>query len=261
MAAAREKFRELSGSAKRAIGASVLALALLVAAYWVRAADLFTSGEPYEKLIAVGGALLFIAVGMVAVRNIAAEAVTRADRRMTPAHTGAVRLAVTLGGYIVIAIIALNQLGVQLGQLLVGGALTGVIIGIAAQQSLGNVFAGLVLVTSRPFTVGDRLVVHSGALGGPHTGRVVEMGLVYLTLENEDGLIRLPNSAVLGSAVAPNHTVPRAADPDSTGAAAHSATHSAADGAGDGANHSAVDVAVDGAAADAAADRVGDTGR
>jgi hypothetical protein len=47
-------------------------------------------------------------------------------------------------------------------------------------------------------------VVYSGALGGPHEGRVVEMGLVYLTLETDQGLIRLPNSAVLNSGVAPN---------------------------------------------------------
>lgn len=196
--------QRMSASGKRAIGASVLSLALLVAAYLVGANDLFRSDQPYRKLIAVAGALLFITVGMVAVRGIANETAQRTQRRMTPSHAGVIRLTVSLGGYIVIAVIALSQLGVQLGQLLVGGALTGIILGIASQQSLGNLFAGLLLVLSRPFTIGDRLVVHSGTLGGPHEGRVIEMGLVYLTLENEHGLIRLPNTAVLNSAVAPN---------------------------------------------------------
>lgn len=221
----------MSPDAKRAIGASMLAVALLVAAYLLRAGELFSSREPYQKLIAVGGALLFIAVSVVAVRNVAAETAQRSRRRLTASHAGAIRLAVSLGGYLLVALITLNQLGVQLGQLLVGGALTGVIIGIASQQSLGNLFAGLVLVFARPFTVGDRLQVHSGALGGPHEGEVIEMGLVYLTLQNEHGVIRLPNSAVLNSAVAPNgvdHPVgPGQAARRSPGATQDEAVHSA----------------------------------
>ncbi|MEU5853405.1 mechanosensitive ion channel family protein [Saccharopolyspora shandongensis] len=56
------------------------------------------------------------------------------------------------------------------------------IIGIAAQQSLGNVFAGLMLATARPFNLADHLIIHSGTPGGPLEGRVTEVGLVYLTL-------------------------------------------------------------------------------
>jgi hypothetical protein len=39
----------------------------------------------------------------------------------------------------------LSMLSVPVGHLLLGGAIAGVVLGIAAQQSLGNVFAGLVL--------------------------------------------------------------------------------------------------------------------
>lgn len=199
-----EHRKRLSASAKRAIGASTVALALLVAGYVLRANELFRSPQPVSKLIALGGAVVFIAVAAVAVRNLSVALAEPAEGRMTASHASALRLTVALGGYLLVAIITLNQLGVDLGSLLVGGALTGVIIGIAAQQSLGNVFAGLMLILARPFTVGDELVVHSGGLGGPHHGRVIEMGLVYLTLRNTHGVIRLPNSAVLNAAVAPN---------------------------------------------------------
>lgn len=87
--------------------------------------------------------------------------------------------------------------------LLLGGAVTGVIVGIAAQQSLGNVFAGLVLILSRPFDVGDVIAVRSGALGGQLEGRVVEMGLVYVTLDSDDVRIAVPNAAMLAAAVGP----------------------------------------------------------
>jgi small conductance mechanosensitive channel len=200
---ARSK-RRLSGEAKRGIGTSAFAVVMLVAASVVNPSGLFRSGEAYQKLIAVGGALIFIAVGAVAVHNIANESARRTRLRMSASHAGAIRLTISLAGYLAVAVMGLNELGVQLGQLLVGGALTGVIIGIAAQQSLGNVFAGLMLVISRPFIVGDHIIVHSGGLGGPHEGRVIEMGLVYLTIKTQTGLIRLPNTAVLNSAVAPN---------------------------------------------------------
>jgi small conductance mechanosensitive channel len=177
---------------------------MLVAAAPLSPSDLFRQGPPYQRLIAVTGAVVFLAVGMLAVRNIAKEAGRRTRLRISASHAGAMRLAISLAGYVAVMIIALDELGVQLGQLLFGGAVTGVIIGIASQQSLGNVFAGLMLVISRPFAVGDHVVVHSGGLGGPLEGCVIEMGLVYLTLENEEGLIRLPNTAVLNSAVAPN---------------------------------------------------------
>ncbi|MCI2418443.1 mechanosensitive ion channel family protein [Saccharopolyspora sp. K220] len=196
--------RRFTPSAKRAVITSALALVMLVAATPVNPAALFRDGQPLQKAAAVGGAVLFAALGMIAVHNIAREVGRRTRIRLSASHAGAIRLAISIVGYATVAILALDELGVRVDQLLLGGAVTGVIIGIASQQSLGNVFAGLMLVISRPFTVGDHLTVHSGSLGGPLEGYVTEMGLVYLTLEGDDGVIRVPNTAVLNSAVAPN---------------------------------------------------------
>ena len=57
-------------------------------------------------------------------------------------------------GYVIVTFAVLSALKVNLAGLLLGGALTGVVIGIAAQQTLGNFFAGLVLLMIRPFAVG-----------------------------------------------------------------------------------------------------------
>ena len=194
----------LNADLKRGLGASAVVLAMLVTAALVDPAALFRHGQPLYKTAAVGGAILFVALGSVAVQSIAREAGRRTRTRLSASHAGAVRLAISLVGYAFVLIVTLGELGVRVNQLLLGGAVTGVIIGIAAQQSLGNVFAGLLLVTARPFNIGDHVIVYSGTLGGPLEGRVTETGLVYLTLESEDGLIKLPNTAVLNSAVAPN---------------------------------------------------------
>lgn len=77
----------------------------------------------------------------------------------------------------------LGLLTIPVQQLLVGGALTGVIVGIAAQQPLSKLFAGLVLLITRPLAVEQWVRIHSGALGGPLEGSVIEMGLIYTTLQ------------------------------------------------------------------------------
>lgn len=106
-----------------------------------------------------------------------------------------------LVGYLVVFLGTLGLLTIPPQQLLVGGALTGVVVGIAAQQPLSNLFAGLVVLLSRPVAVGQWISVHSGALGGPLEGSVVEMGLIYTTLSTENGILHIPNSGLLNAAL------------------------------------------------------------
>jgi small-conductance mechanosensitive channel len=97
----------------------------------------------------------------------------------------------------------LALVAVPVEQLLVSGAITGVILGIAAQQSLSNVFAGLTLLFSRPFAVGEYITLRNGGLGGQFDGEVAAIGLTFTTLHTEEGPINLPNSAVLAAATGP----------------------------------------------------------
>jgi small-conductance mechanosensitive channel len=86
-------------------------------------------------------------------------------------------------------------------ELLVSGALLGVLAGIAAQQSLANLFAGLVLMFAHPFRVGSRVQFRAGALAGQISGAVSDVGLTYVRLETDDGPVLLPNSLALAAAV------------------------------------------------------------
>ena len=56
------------------------------------------------------------------------------------------------------------------------------IVGLAAQQTLGNGFAGMVLLSARPFRVGERVRLQAGAVGGTVEGIVSSLGLLYTTL-------------------------------------------------------------------------------
>ena len=77
------------------------------------------------------------------------------------------------------------------------------ILGIAAQQSLSNVFAGLVLLFARPYIPGEKVRIRSGALGGTLDGTVTSVGLLYTTLSTQDGVLNIPNGGLLAAAVGP----------------------------------------------------------
>jgi small-conductance mechanosensitive channel len=100
-------------------------------------------------------------------------------------------------------LIALGVAGVSTGSLIAGGAFTAVVLGIAAQQTLGNLFAGLVLITARPFRVGERIRLQAGALGGVLEGVVSSLGLMYTTLARGEDRIMIPNNGVLSAVVVP----------------------------------------------------------
>src|SRR5205814_10575573 len=52
-----------------------------------------------------------------------------------------------------------NFQNVSLGALLSGSALLGIILGLALQDTLGNLFSGISLHADKPFQVGDVLTV------------------------------------------------------------------------------------------------------
>jgi small-conductance mechanosensitive channel len=152
---------------------------------------------------AIAGAVVLLGAGVAATRQFA-----KGVRRAMEEHTGDARGAAlgtvtTFVGYGVVVLSTLSALDVELQGLLLGGALTGVVVGIAAQQTLGNFFAGMVLLMVRPFTLGDYVVLRSSPLGGEYEGTVTDMSLFYVRMLTKRGPVVLPNAGVLAAAVGP----------------------------------------------------------
>ena len=153
------------------------------------------------KAVSLGGALLFVIAGVLATRRTAGYVDARLRGRGLGSAGSILAVVISALGYCVVVLTALGVLAIPLQQLVVGGALTGVVVGIAAQQTLGNVFAGLMILMVRPFRIGDTIEVRSGALNGPFTGRVRALGLTYVTLAADNGTLLLPNAGVLAAGV------------------------------------------------------------
>ncbi|WP_302081452.1 mechanosensitive ion channel family protein [Salinibaculum rarum] len=91
---------------------------------------------------------------------------------------------------------ALTIWGVDLSGLLVGAGFLGIVVGLAARQTLGSLIAGFVLMFSRPFTIGDWVEI------GDQEGVVTEITIVNTRLENFDGeTIVLPNDMVSNKSI------------------------------------------------------------
>lgn len=124
-------------------------------------------------------------------------------RRMDPATAGTVEFVIR---FVLVAATVLGALavaGVTLQALAVGGAFTAVVLGLAAQQTLGNLFAGMVLLSARPFRLGERVRFQAGILGGQIEGVVASLGLLYTTLARGSDRFMIPNTVVLTSVVVP----------------------------------------------------------
>jgi small-conductance mechanosensitive channel len=124
-------------------------------------------------------------------------------KRLEPGTAGTVGFLIRLATLAITVLVALRLAGLKPQTLAVGGAITAVILGLAAQQTVGNLIAGTVLLSARPFRVGDRIRVHAGGVAGTVEGTVTSLGLLYTTLANRADRIMVPNNVVLSAAVVP----------------------------------------------------------
>jgi small-conductance mechanosensitive channel len=163
-------------------------------------------------LITVGGAIVFLIFALISTFAFARWARSMLERFIGATYSAIVRYVLILVGIGVVALTTMSMLGFRVAQLVVGGTVLGVLLTIAAQQSLSNLFAGVMLQFAHPFRLGDRIWVRSGTIGGTVVGLVTEFSITYVRIQTDAGhAIYLPNAQVLAAAVSP--TAPQD-DPD-----------------------------------------------
>lgn len=98
-------------------------------------------------------------------------------------------------------IMALSQAGFEVGSLVAGVGVAGLALGLAAQDTLGNLVAGFGILWDRPFRIGDRVTI------ADTYGQVVRIGLRSTRLRTNDQLdVILPNREVVNKVIV-NHTL------------------------------------------------------
>lgn len=187
---------------RRALGGLLIALLVLAATlvvYYNRA-DLFPGYGPWVRFATVA---ILVVVGSAATHWLVRGLSPRLYRRLDPATAGTLGFVIRLFAMALVVILALRIAGVNAAALAVGGAFTAIVLGLAAQQTLGGLFAGIVLQSTRPFKVGERVRLVGGALAGSIEGTVSSLGLFYATLVQGADRLLVPNSVLINLVVVP----------------------------------------------------------
>lgn len=208
----------------RSIIALVIAIGAAAASGWARShfQHFFRGGDWISQVIAAGTAAAFCVFASVATIGLSGKARDVLSPLTGESHASVVRYMLVLVGAVTTLVVTLGLFGVPIGQLLLGAGLASVFVGIAAQQALGNLFAGIILLVARPFKVGEAVRLRAGAMSGEIGGTVTEIGITYMRLRTPDGLLSIPNSLVLGAIVGPlkpGTDLPSPAQPAPAGAA------------------------------------------
>jgi small conductance mechanosensitive channel len=123
-------------------------------------------------------------------RELAPEAITR-YRVLRRSITAAI---VVVG--ILSALLVIPQVRAVAGAILASGAVIGLVVGFAAQKTLGNFIAGLLIAFSQPLRIGD-LVEVDGT-----TGVVEEIGLTYTFIRTRDDIrLVIPNEKLASDTI------------------------------------------------------------
>jgi len=150
------------------------------------------------------GALLFLLIFWLlyrAVRRIISGAMQRAN--VDPSIRD---MLITLSKWVIMGfgvVIACNQVGIPIVAMLTGVSILGLAVGFAAQETLANFIAGIVIFWDKPFKVGDWVTVEGTYA---QMQRITFRSCRMLNLDGE--VIILPNTSMLSNKVANHSTHP-----------------------------------------------------
>lgn len=121
-----------------------------------------------------------------------ASGVAHAERLLIPVTRKLVRFVILLAGFL----LALGVFGVNITGLLAGVGLGGLVVALAAKDSVENVFGSLTILFDMPFSLGDWVKIDK------YEGIVEQINLRSTRIRTfEDSVITLPNSNLIKAAV------------------------------------------------------------
>lgn len=154
-----------------------------------------------DEPVRIATAVVLVIVGWALARGLGRALGGHLTQRLDPGTGGVVTFLVRLVALAAMLLVSLRIAGLRPGTLALGASFTAVVFGLAAQQTFGNILAGVVLLSARPFSVGDR--VRFNGFGMDVEGTVISHGLLYVTCHDGDDLVLVPNNTALTMSVRP----------------------------------------------------------
>jgi small-conductance mechanosensitive channel len=161
--------------------------------------DFMRSGHPLERLGVAALTIVLTAVLSGLARRRLGSTLERGGLQINVALLLS-RLA-WIGVWALGIAIILYAFGIGLGPLAAFVGVVGLAAGLALQQLLQNLVAGIYLLAERPFRIGDQIAV-VGPGGANHEGMVEDIQMRTTRLRGRnDELILVPNASIFGGVV------------------------------------------------------------
>ena len=183
---------------------------ILVAGLWGAVRHLPYGNDEWIDKAGIVAIILVVVAGLLRVFNAVSEWLVEkaADRSSRPREVRSQALVgrkvVNITILVVGVLIALTQLGVEIGPLLAGLGIGGLAVALALQDTLSNLFAGIYMMVDRPVAVGDFVKLESG-----EEGFIEEIGWRNTKVRMwANNIVIIPNSK-LSQSVVTNYYLPR----------------------------------------------------
>ncbi len=199
-------------------------------------------------LVPIGYSSIFYGIVAIvsglAITTIVSKAVYDATSKSVGNHNAAsLGFIIKIVGYTLTLLIFFSYFKIGLGAALAAGGFSGLVLGLASQNVLSNIFGGIMILITRPFKVSDRITISTWQYGldAPayppkfwsndfiipgYTGIVKNISLIYTYLTTDDNTpLRIPNSILVQAAifvqsgsdarvVRTKYEIPKSVDPD-----------------------------------------------
>ncbi|ELZ94172.1 mechanosensitive ion channel protein MscS [Haloferax mucosum ATCC BAA-1512] len=185
------------------LGVTLLRLVVVVLggaflfAVWSLSGDIGTLSQQYDLgtqtliQVALSGTFLVGAYVLTSVLGRFIQEIASTRPEISDHQREIIYRLAQVSTYLVATIVILGIWEANLGGFLVGAGFLGIVVGMAARQTLGALIAGFVLMFSRPFEIGDWVEV------GEHEGIVTEITVVNTRIQTFDGeFVMIPNDVV-----------------------------------------------------------------
>ncbi len=153
---------------------------------------------PVAFFITLGGGLLIVLIGKILItwlKRVLNRALNR-SKKINDLMSRFILQLVNIIGWIFLLIAFLQHMGLNMGPVLAGLGISGVILGFAFQETIGNLLSGVMIVMNAPFRIGDYIDA------GSYSGTVKNMDMICVILATPDNKkITMSNRLVWGSPI------------------------------------------------------------
>lgn len=159
-------------------------------------------------------AIIVLVGGYLAIRIVDGIIERVVEPTLGTTRTKGVRNLFQVLAAILLVVFVFAMFGVNLTAALIGAGFLGIVLGLAAQQVLGNAFAGLSMLVSKPFEIGDRVTIATSSYGltgstyahetqpSGFTGVVQDLGIFFTHVLLDNGTPAIfPNSVIIGALI------------------------------------------------------------